>query len=76
MWNDSIKIIDGTTDKRVYQINDKEEKNIALSKMNFVEKIIDGSDEFSNINFNNFHLIFDIIKQILDEPMTESPKGA
>lgn len=69
--NDSIKIIDGTTDKRVYQINDKEEKNIALSKMNFVEKIIDGSDEFSNIKFNNFHLIFDIIKQILDEPMTE-----
>ena len=44
--------------------------------MNFVEKIIDGSDEFSNINFNNFNLIFDIIKQILDEPMTESPKGA
>ena len=74
--NDSIKIIDGTTDKRVYRINDKEEINIALSKMNFVEKIIEGSDEFSNINFNNFHLIFDTIKQILDEPMAESPKGA
>lgn len=69
--NDSIRIIDGTTDKRVYRIGDETQTNIALSKMNFVKKITEGSDEFSNVNFDSFSLIFDVIKQILDEPMAE-----
>ena len=67
--NGSIRIIDGTTDKRVYRIGDKDQTNIALSKMNFVKKIAEGSEEFSNVNFDSFSLVFDVIKQILDEPM-------
>ena len=63
----SIKIIDGTTEKRVYKIGDSEKTNLALSKMNFV-KYIDENTWENNI-FDSFHLIFDIIKQILNEPM-------
>ena len=67
---DKIKIIDGDEKTRVFNISDEEEKiNLALSKMDFATGILEGKQEFENIKFDNFHLIFDIVQQILQEPM-------
>lgn len=66
---DSIKIIDGNSKSRVYSIDDDECKtNLALPKMKFADSILNYSSEFENIKFDNFHLIFDLIKKILEQP--------
>lgn len=67
---DKIKIIAGDEKTRVNSINDDEGKiNLALPKMDFATGILEKKKDFENIKFNNFSLIFDVIKQILDEPM-------
>lgn len=67
---DKIKIIGGDEKTRVYSINDDEGKvNYALPKMDFATGVLEKKKEFESINYDNFHLIFDIIKQILDVPM-------
>lgn len=66
--NGKINIIDGCSGKSVYAINDLKETNLALPKMKFADAILNQSPEFTNIDFNNFHLIFDLIKQILEKP--------
>ena len=67
---DIITIIDGDEKSRVYAIDDDEGKyNFALSKMDFANAILEEKSEFKDIDFNNFHLIFDVIRDILDEPM-------
>lgn len=63
---DKIKIIDGTSDKRVIRIQDDDSSNIALPKMEFAQKILDGAPEFKNVDFSSFTLIFDIIKEICE----------
>jgi hypothetical protein len=64
----SIKIIDGNSKSRVYSIEDDEcSTNLALPKMKFADSILNHSAEFENINFDNFHLIFDLIKKILEQ---------
>ena len=70
--NGKINIIDGNDGKSVYAIGDQKETNLALPKMKFAEGILDQLPEFADINFNNFHLIFDIIKQILEQPDVEN----
>lgn len=61
-----INIIDGQSEKRVFLIEDDEKINLALPKMDFAEVIYTGREEMSNIDFSEFHLVFDIIKQIND----------
>ena len=67
--NGKINIIDGSNGKPVYDINDPNQTNLALPKMKFADGILKRLPEFANIDFKNFHLIFDIIKQILDQPI-------
>ena len=66
----SITIIDGSSNRQVYDINDDEcEKNLALPKMDFAENILYNVAGFDRMNFDNFQLIFDVVKKILDEPL-------
>lgn len=60
----SIAIID--RDSFVFPIND-EDKNIALSKNDFAENIINEKEPFDKINYKNFGIIFDKINEILAE---------
>ena len=53
--------------KRVFKINDENKVNLALPKMDFAEAIYTERDEMKNIDFSEFHLVFDIIKQIIEE---------
>lgn len=65
--NDSIKILDGSGDDRVISFNDITDKtNYALSKMAFANAIYNTEENFDNISFDNFLLIFDVIKEIID----------
>ena len=64
-----INIIDGCNNKPVCALRDETKTNLALPKMKFAEGILNKVPEFANINFDNFHLIFDVIKQILNEPL-------
>ena len=67
---DSIKIIDGDSKKQVFSINDyNNEKNLTLPKMDFAENILYKAVGFDRMNFDNFRLIFDVVKKILDEPL-------
>lgn len=63
-----INIIEGSSKDRVISLDDTKENktNYALSKTEFAEAILNEEEEFKDINFANFHLIFDIIKDILD----------
>lgn len=63
-----IRIIDGTSDKRVINITDPEKTNLALPKMEFANSILNGDPAFAQIDFSNFKAVFDIIKEILDDP--------
>lgn len=67
---DKIKIIDGDAKSRVFAIDDSENPtNLALSKMDFATYILEEKPEFQHINHDNFHLIFTVINQILQEPL-------
>lgn len=63
-----IRIIDGTSDKRVIKITDPEKTNLALPKMEFANSILNGDPAFAQIDFSNFKAVFDIINEILDDP--------
>lgn len=62
-----ICIIDGQSEKRVFRIDDEKKVNLALPKMEFAEAVYTEAAEMKNIDFSEFHLIFDIIKQITEE---------
>lgn len=64
-----ICIIDGQSEKRVFKIDDENKFNLALSKMDFAEAIYAEREEMKNIDFSEFHLVFDIIKQIIEDNM-------
>lgn len=62
-----ISIIDGQSKGRVVRIKDKEPReNIALSKMDFANNILNKKQGFDKFSFCNFIEIFKIIKQIID----------
>ena len=61
-----ICIIDGQSGKKVFRINDEAKVNLALPKMKFSEAIYEEKNEMKNIDFSEFHLIFDVIKQIVE----------
>lgn len=68
---DKIRIIDGTSEKRVIRIQDDTKANIALPKMEFAERVLGNAPEYANIGFSSFALIFDIIKQICEDTSDE-----
>ncbi len=54
-----LKIIDDN-------VFDKEDNNIALSKNDFADHILNAKDGFSNFDFEAFHEVFQIIEKILN----------
>ena len=68
---DKIRIIDGTSEKRVICIQDDSKTNIALPKMEFAEKVLGNAPEYANMDSSSFALIFDIIKQICENTSDE-----
>ena len=67
----SIKIIDGSNNRTVHIMRDKKKPktNLALPKMDFAENILNKVEGFDQMNFDNFRLIFDVVKKILNEPL-------
>ena len=63
---DSIKIIEGTEDERVTDLNDTG-TNYAMPKSKFAELVLSKEPPFDNFNFDSFVEIFRIIKQIINE---------
>lgn len=62
-----ISIIDGQSKGRVVRVKAKEPReNIALSKMDFANNILNKKQGFDKFNFDNFIEIFKLIKQIID----------
>ena len=64
-----ICIIDGQSEKRVFKIDDEAKTNLALPKMDFAEAIYKEKDDMKDIDFSEFRLIFDVIKQIIEADM-------
>lgn len=62
--NSKINIIDGQSGKRVFKIDDENQTNLALPKMDFAEAIYTKNPVMKDIDFSEFHLIFDVIKEI------------
>lgn len=64
--NDKIGILSGCGDEKVYDIEDEDGNttNFALSKKDFVEKIV--SDDTKQIDYKNFSLILDKIEEIIN----------
>jgi len=62
----ALDIID--RDKKVFLIDDIEKKNnIALSKNDFTNNIINDVEGFDNFDIENFKLIFDVIEKIVND---------
>lgn len=59
-----INIIDGQLEKRVFRIDDEKRVNYALAKMDFAEAIYYEKEEVRNIDFTEFQLVFDVIRNI------------
>lgn len=54
-------------DSYVYKNDDKQwENSVALSKNNFAKNIVDEIENFKDFNLENFKLIFNVIKEIID----------
>lgn len=64
---EKIRIIDGTSEKRVIKVSDPDKINLALPKMEFATRILDNDPVYAKVDFSNFHLVFDIIKTILND---------
>jgi len=63
-----LDILDGDNKKKVYYISDEEcENNIALSKNDFTNNIINDVEGFDNFNIGYFKLIFDVIEKIVND---------
>ena len=47
------------------QVFDENDKNVALSKSQFAEHILEQSDNFNNFDFCEFKKIFEVISDII-----------
>ena len=63
-----ITIIEGSEKEKVTKLSDSEGANLALSKMNFANKILNKEYPFCDMGFDAFRELFKIIKMILDRP--------
>lgn len=61
-----IAIIEGSTKDRVTGLTSDEDKNFALSKMTFANKILNNEEPFNQFDFFNFINVFHIIKEIVE----------
>lgn len=66
----SISILDS----EIYLLND-EHKNIALSKNDFADNILNEIAPFDNINYENFKSVFEIIDEIISVKSSDSESG-
>ena len=64
---ESICIIDGSNNKKVYKQGEYD-NNLALSKENFAQYILNDDSEFTHINHEHFRIIFEVIKEIIELP--------
>lgn len=64
-----INIIEGSQGERVLQSQYGCNDNLALSKMQFAENILEGKFPFDNFNFDSFLGLFQIIDEIIKLPM-------
>ena len=62
----SISIIEGSSGERVTKWNDSK-TNVALSKMEFANRILEKKTPFEKIDFGNFIEIFRMLRKIYDE---------
>lgn len=59
-------IINGIIDEKVYEAKDLEQKNsVACTKDSFAEGILNNAEYTKDIDFANFNMIFDVIRQII-----------
>lgn len=72
---EKLRIIDGSGSDKVILLNSINEKtNYAMSKMEFAKSIINGEENFTELSYKNFTLVFDIIKEIYNFIMKGSPE--
>lgn len=65
---DKIDIIDGSDGKKVVEpFGDHDDVNLALSKMNFANYVLDGKEPFDTMDFSNFLPIFSMISEIIKD---------
>lgn len=63
-----LDILDGDNKKKVYYFEDEKcENNIALSKNDFTNNIINDVEGFNNFDIEYFKLIFDVIEKIVND---------
>jgi len=62
VYNHKLKIIDDA-------VFDETGKNIALSKEDYANCVVTEAENFQNVDFSNFSIIFDVIIQILNEAL-------
>lgn len=67
----SIGIIDGSGKRKVYKVDDIDEKNCALTKMDFAMHVLGQTEPFRQMDFSGFIPLFEIIRDILAEPNAE-----
>lgn len=65
----SIAIIEGSSGEKVTSINENNGINFALPKSRFAKMILEQQAPFNNFCFDSFIEIFEIIKDIITEPM-------
>lgn len=64
--NSKIKILDGSGADKIIRLTDvKDETNYGLSKVAFAESVFSDT-RFAHLSYNNFLLIFDMIKKICE----------
>lgn len=64
---DSIAIIDGSSQKKVIHPREKPSINYCLSKSDFADRVLKGEEPFDQFDFSSFIPLFKIIKEILSE---------
>jgi len=61
----SIGIIDGSGKRKVYKVDDADEKNCALTKMDFATYVLEKKTPFDHMDFSGFIPLFKTIYDIL-----------
>ena len=69
------KIIDGSGLDKVIVLNSiNDTTNYAMSKMEFAKAIINEEEDFSNLSYENFILVFDVINKIYNKTIKDAQK--
>lgn len=60
-------VLDGSDNKKVFELKDKLNRNLALPKAEFAERVLNKKVPFDDMNFDSFVPIFERIRDILNE---------